>query len=214
MFMYSCTRNNHIQHSATSANGFSLIELLVSMAIYTMVVTMAIGTVLVLIDANAKAQNMETIMTNITFVLENMTREIRTGRSLYCMQSGDTGGIGTLDTQDCDSNYGQVLSLVEGGSSLTGGNANPRIAYRYNETDMSIERRVSDGPWVRLSSDDAIITGLYFNVYGTDVEDDVEQPTVRIWVSGFSGELGEVRSQFSVQTTVTQQIADFDYVSP
>jgi len=82
--------------------GFTLVEVLVSMSLFTIVVTMSMGTLLVLIDANAKQQNIQTAMTNLSFALDSMTREIRTGYSYQC------GGALTRDNsavipRDCSA---------------------------------------------------------------------------------------------------------------
>lgn len=68
----------------SKTRGFSLIELLVSMTIFITVMTIASGALLTLIDANQKAQNQKLVMSNLAFVLQSMTREIRTGTDWYC----------------------------------------------------------------------------------------------------------------------------------
>ncbi|MEL6804355.1 MAG: type II secretion system protein, partial [Bacteroidota bacterium] len=81
--------------------GFSLIELLVSVSIYIVVITMAVGTLLVLIDANAKAQNMQDVMTNLTFAIDSMTREVRTGRGYYCSDTDPGVSLSEFAVNDC-----------------------------------------------------------------------------------------------------------------
>ena len=61
------------------AAGFTLIEVLVSLALFVSVMTVAGGAILSIIDANRKAQATNTAIDNLNFVLDNMTRNLRTG---------------------------------------------------------------------------------------------------------------------------------------
>lgn len=185
--------------------GFSLIELLVSMSIFILVITMTVGTLLVLVDANSRAQNMQSSMTNLSFVIDSISREIRTGSGFYCSTSSNIPtSLSEDSTQDCTN--GIALSLVEGGSSLTG-SGDPRIAYRFNQSDGSIERRVGTGSWLALTANDIEITQFRFLVTNTDVNDDT-QPTVTIFIEGNAGELDEVDTSFSMQASVAKHIID------
>jgi len=72
-------KNKFQQLHKNKNQGFTLIEVMVSMSIFVMVVGMAVGTVIAMVDANAKAQNMQQAATNLSFALDSMSREIRTG---------------------------------------------------------------------------------------------------------------------------------------
>ncbi len=65
--------------TASQTFGFTLVEVLVSMSIFAVVVTMAVGTLIVLMDANAKAQAVQSVINNTSFVLDGMVRDNRTG---------------------------------------------------------------------------------------------------------------------------------------
>lgn len=201
----------------TQQSGFSLIELLVALSLFTIVVTMAVGTLLILIDANAKAQNIQTAMTNLNFALDSMTREIRTGYGYYCDTTVSTNFRGDRnDVSDCAA--GTMLSIIEGGESLTAGAPadQHRIEYRFNGT--VIERRVCNSvpcnpaadQWQPVTSSDITINTLRF--YVNDTEDlasgDLLQPTVTIYIQGEVGELDGVDTSFDIQTTVTQRQLD------
>ena len=192
--------------------GFSLIELLVALSIFTIVITMAVGTLLVLIDANGKAQNIQTTMTNLNFALDSMTREIRTGNNYICLTR--TGLPSTVQSEtatpvDCSS--GNFLSIIEGGSSLTAGSGSSRIEYMLH--DNSLYRRVGDAtePWLAITSSDITIETLEFVVSGSRSYNDSaneEQPLVSIFIAGEAGELEAVDTSFELQTTVAQRLLD------
>ncbi|TAK58179.1 prepilin-type N-terminal cleavage/methylation domain-containing protein [Patescibacteria group bacterium] len=75
--------------------GFSLIEIMVSLAIFAIVVVVATGALLTTIDATKKAQATQTVLTNLNLALEGMTREIRTGSSY-----GDASGATSFSFND------------------------------------------------------------------------------------------------------------------
>ena len=197
--------------------GFSLVELLVSMSIFTIVVTIAVGSLLVLVDANTKAQNTQSVMTNLNFAIDSMTREIRTGFGYIC--DGDTNAviIGSASGVDClDQNTGSAqISLIEGGASLTGGLGNPRIAYRFVEIANlgRIERRVSDCAdcnWIPITSEEVDINVMFFVVSGTarTAAGNTEPPTVTVYIDGIAGDITGTNANFEIQTTITQQLLD------
>src|SRR3990167_4369943 len=68
--------------------GFSLIEILVSIAIFSVVMITAAGALLATIDANHKAQAIQLAMNNLGFALESMSRVIREGNTYHCDDSG------------------------------------------------------------------------------------------------------------------------------
>lgn len=202
-------RNNQVlEFKNESAFGFTLIELLVALTLFTVVIVMAVGTLLVLIDANTKAQNMQESMTNLTFALDSMTREIRTGRGYYCT-TGTFIAPGLSDESTRDCSQGNIISIVEGGSSLTEGSGNNRITYRL--AGGSIERRVGTGGWETITSPTTVIDRLVFTVEGSTTwlaASDLVQPTVTIYIEGRAGTLKDVDTGFSMQTTVTRRIRD------
>ena len=207
------TDYNHTTAYKKTSKGFTLIEVLVSLSIFTIVVTISISTLLVLIDANAKSQAMQVVMSNLSFALDSMTREIRTGESYYCIVNTadfDLTLQGTA-TKNCTSGS-SAFSFNEGDSSVTGSYGSRRIGYRLNSTNNSIERRLGDQnfaderEWVRVTSPDVTVDDLDFIVTGTSRLDTIT-PTVTIYVSGPAG-TGAGRSTFEIETTGAQILLD------
>lgn len=93
--------------------GFTLIEIMVSVAIFSVVMVIALGALLSISAAERKAETLKSVMTNLNFALEGMSRTIRTGLNYHCDTSNISGG--TLVPQDCPnasagSNYFVVQS--------------------------------------------------------------------------------------------------------
>jgi len=188
--------------------GFTLIEVLVSLSIFTVVVTISVSVLYSLIDANARSRNSQSVATNLSFMLDSMTREIRTGTHYYCAttlsQSLPTA-LNDNATQDCTLGNGVSLSFNEGGRSLTRNANSRRIAYRLN--DGHLQRRLGAGSWVDLTADDVVIEKLQFRVGGATASDDFA-PTVTVYIKGRVGDEETTRDDFDIQTTITQRLLD------
>ena len=114
-----------------SSNGFTLIEMLVSLALFTIVITITMGAFLSLIGNSGRLQNEQTIMTSLTFALDSMTREIRTGTEYFCTATASTTNYNATQIANCSPTAGSSgISFRESGGSI---NSNPlsfnRIAY-------------------------------------------------------------------------------------
>lgn len=188
------------KHKDTNTNkaGFSLIELLVALAIFLTVITISVSSLLSLINANRKAQSLQSVMNNLNFALDGMLRNISTGRGYYC--DPGIGGAALPDaTQDC----------INGNTDLVLTNdRNDRIAYRFNSAENSIERRIEDEDWISLTASEIVITDMLFYVDGSS-RSDTEQPMVTVSIIGEVEQVRTLGATFEIQTTITKRIADF-----
>ena len=70
------------------ADGFTLLEMIISIGIFSVLVTTSIGVMLGISNAQLKAANIQATVDNIRFSMELMTKEMRTGSeyalSLFC----------------------------------------------------------------------------------------------------------------------------------
>ncbi len=201
--------------SLQNKRGFSLIEVLVSLSLFAVVMTISVGILLVLIDANARAQNLQTIMTNLSFALDGITREIRTGSDYFCDSYSNLPTSAT-STRNCAAG-GAAIAFNEGGQSLTGNTPNDsrRIAVRLN--NGVLERRLGNGDgdanvnepqdWSALTSPSVVITDLRFNVDGA-TRGDAISPRVTLFLEGYAGTEEDLQGWFNIQTTIVQQLLD------
>ncbi len=59
--------------------GYTLVELIVSVGLFALIMTLATGAYLIMIGINRQVQASATGINNLSFALEDMTRSIRTG---------------------------------------------------------------------------------------------------------------------------------------
>ena len=60
-------------------SGFSLVEMMVAIAIFMVVAVVAVAALLKIVDADRKSQTLQDAVNNINFAMDSITREIRVG---------------------------------------------------------------------------------------------------------------------------------------
>jgi prepilin-type N-terminal cleavage/methylation domain-containing protein len=194
--------------------GFTLIEMLVSLALFTIIATVTVGTLLVLIAGNSRVTGEQEVLTTLSFALDRMTREIRTGSEYFCGSAGSVANASgvissSTDEQSCTKpNFG--LSFREAGDSITGGDDNNRIAYYFNASNKMIYRKVGVNDPEPIIGSEITVLDAKFTVTGTPPlrnSTDKQQPSVTIFITAQASS-SELTKPFTLQTTVVQRALD------
>ncbi len=77
--------------------GFSLIEMLVSVAIFTVVITISLSIFQSVNKSQSNAIAVQSVQESMRYVMEVMSKELRSAKHVY----SDSDGDGTGDTDDC-----------------------------------------------------------------------------------------------------------------
>lgn len=162
--------------------GFTLIEMLVSIAIFSLVLVVILGAIMSIVDANRKARTLMTVMNNLNFTVESMTRSFKTGQDSFV--SGDCF-------------YTEEVDYDTTGGALT---LNKRDV-GYCIDDGVITKSVDGGSPSALTSPDIEITDGSFEI----VDNDDIQPLLLINLQGEVIIASRIRSAFTVQTSVSQR---------
>jgi prepilin-type N-terminal cleavage/methylation domain-containing protein len=167
--------------------GFTLIEMMVSVFLFSIVIVIATGALVSILGANRKAQAVKSVMNNLNFALDSMTRSIRTGTDYDCgtAQCDPTNGTSEFSFTDTDGRD---------------------VIYRLNNATERIEREVDKEGFLPLTSPGVIVERLTFYVDG-ESDTDREQPRVLIILKGEAGE-GKTLTTFNLETLVSQRILD------
>ena len=206
-----------VQKSATVA-GFTIIEMMVALALFTIVMTIATGAFLSLIGGSGQLQGEQTIMTSLNFAMDSMTREIRTGTRYFCQSDAENTIDDLTSTRDCSG--ADTFSFVESGSSLSsslssGTTTGQRITYYIdsNAGKKQLMRQIgfdTDGVQQPMLSSDVTVKSLKFFVSGSDSNTnnrDVTQPTVTIIIEAQDPN-DTTNKVYTLETTVTQRELD------
>jgi prepilin-type N-terminal cleavage/methylation domain-containing protein len=189
--------------SKVQHKGFSLIEVLVALSLFTIVMMVSVGAFLSVLDANRKTQALQRAMDNVFLSIENMTRLIRTGTIYEC---GEITGNPT--TADCSSGAGEnSIQFYDDTGRIV------RFYLNNNAIMKQVDGTGTSGDYTYpITSPEFYVENLLFYVTGTDTyydgSDDVAQPTVTIVITGLANRGQETETEMRLQTTVTQRVID------
>lgn len=200
--------------------GFTLVEMIAAMSIFTLVMVTALGALLSVVDANRKAQALKLAINNLNFAVEKMSREIRSGSKYHC-----GGGGHPENPKDCGGNGKSEFAFESK-------NGNPAKSCDY--IDFKLENSGINKDRIMIGKNTSSCTGngtrvytpftttllkietLSFNVEGSCPlsgasgcsAGNMRQPKVTIIIKGYAGNSQKTRSYFDIQTTIAQRLLD------
>lgn len=180
-------------------SGFTLVEMLVAVGLFTVVAAISLGAVLTIFDSNNKSQSSKTVVDNLNLALENMTRTVRFGRNYHCGISGNL-----TSPSDCDNTVGSSDMVVSFNSDI--------VVYRLCGTSIKMSSTGSgvtdceDPNMLSITSPDTVVQHLKFYIFGTGVDD--IQPYVIAVIKGYVGKKQTTQTTFSLQTMMSRRNLD------
>lgn len=204
--------------------GFTLIEIIVSMAVFIVVAVIAVGAFLKILDANKQSQSIETAMNNADFALDSMSRDLRVGYGYTCFNSagGYSVSIGKtacspaiLFGSSTETTTYPTIAFYSSISPTGWSCSHPVIhAYRYNPTTQIIEKSEestcsdttigdTSSPFVPLTASGFDIQSFALSVGGVTSP---QQPYVLIYMKASAGSSAQNQTVFTLQTLVSQRI--------
>lgn len=164
--------------------GFSLVEMLVAIAIFMIVVTTTLGAFLKMVDINKKVQSVRNAMDNANLAMETMMRNIRLGYD-YTVRGSS------------------ITFISQNGETIT-----YNLTQIAGSTEIGQMVRTIGHNTVAITSPDLDINELRFNVSGESIDDNI-QAHVNIFVSGKTVlPKNEHNFDFSFQSLATQRLYD------
>ncbi|MDO8590023.1 MAG: type II secretion system protein [bacterium] len=169
--------------------GFTLIELMVAISIFIIVMTISMGSIVGVFDANRKSRSLKTVLNNLNLAMESMSKEMRFGTNYHC-------GAGNVTVpQNCNTG-GTLMSFLS--------SDNAQITYRLNGETM--QKRIGSGGYIAVTAPEIIIDDLIFYTLGAATGDTL-QPKVIVRIKSHVG-AGKSRSDFTLETLVSQRTFD------
>ncbi len=162
--------------------GFTLIEMLVSITLFSIVITATLGSIMTISDSNKKARSLMSVTNNLNFAVDSMVRSFKTGEADAIFISGNC-----FITQEIK--YDQQNFTKQ------------PVQYCFEETNG---KGVIKKDGVNLTSSDVDIDELEFidTSLGT-------QPMLTIVMKGTVKVSEKISSAFSIQTSVSQRKLKF-----
>jgi prepilin-type N-terminal cleavage/methylation domain-containing protein len=176
--------------------GFTLVEVMVATAIFSIIITTGIGSLVNMTNAYRASQQNKIVNDNLNFLIEGISREIRLGQGYYSEPAMDGSSEGSVNNGNSDSigftaveNRGYFIYRVVDG-----------VLYRRRITGAgSFNEQLTDISQIRIKD-------IEFNVVGAN-EGGVDNKQAFVWIF-IRGVVPEVEKSFSVQTLVSQRKLD------
>jgi type II secretory pathway pseudopilin PulG len=193
------------------SSGFTLVEMLVAIAVFMSVMVVAVTALISIVNANRKSQAIKSVVDNVTFAIDSISRDMRSGTDYRC---GDLSNSDFLTTvKDCSGGDNGV-QYKEPDDSYT--------QYRFVSTDKSPTANIQKRSCPSISScldwqdmtapiSNVNITNMKFYVLGAGNSNNPRgsrtQPRVIITLEGVAGDDAKgTKTTFQIQTTVSQSV--------
>ena len=210
--MVKYLKQKNIGRKALSkAKGYTIIETMIAVSLFITIIMAGMGTLLNANLVHKKSQNMRSIMDNLSFVLEDMSRNIRTGYNYHCFISTDTIPSGTdpvvSTPNSCPSGWALAFESATGST----GDHNDQWLYYISNGKIfkSTVGPYAASSFVQLTPDEVVINPISgFSVLGAEpISTNNQQPFVGIKLVG-TVTLKNVVTPFSLQTSASQRLID------
>jgi Tfp pilus assembly protein PilW len=192
-------------------SGFTILETMIAVSLFIVIVMTGMNALLNASLIGQKSKNMRSIIDNLSFIMEDMSKNLRTGYHYHCFSGGDviSAAVASI-AKSCPSGWGLAFESADG----LPGNIDDQWVYyigTYNGT-VGIFKSVDGGAnFVQLNPDEVVIdtTLSTFSVLGAEspANGDTQEPFVTIRLVGTITFKGIVTS-FNLQTSVSQRLID------
>ncbi len=180
------------QNISTCKKGFTLIEVLVSMGVFTIIMTMVAGTISSMMVARVSARNTRAALDNVSSAIEYMIREVRSGSTYHCDVS-----VGNVDLpRDC----------AGGSNSFSFYDSHPvRRSYTFDSANGVILTAIGSNPPMKLNEPAEFwVDSFIVSVEGAEDITDTVPPFVTFKIAGHARNL-KVPLTMVFQTSVSQR---------
>jgi len=210
-------------HSIKINKGFSLVEILVVLGLFSSIATLSLGALLNAQTINTRLQETQSIIDNVNLSSQTIVREIRFGSEFHCASIlPETLTVIPTKRQNCP--YGTTGGTVLIFKPADAENDLDRVAYYATSGILYKDQYINDGVHststvLQMTSDDVNVKSLLFYVDGAQTSDgsndengaiDYKQPLVTILLSGATRPTGKNSppASFDLETAVSSREID------
>lgn len=193
--------------------GYTILETMIAIALFLVIVVTGMGALLNANLIHQKSGNMRSILDNLNFVMEDMSRNIRTGYNYHCFTGSDNLAV-SATPKSCPTGSGNGWGI--GFEYAYGDTTDNDDQWVYYVNSGKLWKSTNNGttPFLQLTPDEIVLDGVAstFSVLGAEAAPNFQQPLVTIRLVGKitykAGTPQEVISPFSIQTSVSQRLVD------
>jgi prepilin-type N-terminal cleavage/methylation domain-containing protein len=185
--------------------GFTLVEMMVAIAVFSIVMVVAMSALINVIDANNKARSIKTAINNISFALEGISKDMRMGEEYACGNDVSNLSGNCLDGGSAIKYRSQRAYL----DTTTGKNS--FAYYKFSGTQLyeCLEKELNDNcngvtaVFSPVTSSEVTLKKVIFYILG--VGEAGKQPRMIMTISGEAGTKEKIKTTFDLQTSVSQR---------
>lgn len=203
---------------AAEARGFTLIELMVAVALFAVVMIISITSLTSVINADRKAQSVQSAVNSLDFALDDLVRTVRTGTNFHCDRLGSYSNV-TQPSGDNDCfpsyNYSPYIAVLAHQGDNTGdtvvylwsANCDGRAAYNGNGCIEKSTQAAAPGSFQPLTPPDVAVDSMQVFMTGSASGDGL-QPRAFILVTAHVNLVNGGKTTLHLQTSITQRVYD------
>lgn len=201
----------------TPIAGFTLIEVLISLLIFSIIITIAVGALFSMVDAGEKSRSINSVMENLDTALETMAETVRSGSNYAgysaVVNGSSAGTCSSLPSSLSQASPAPALSLSVSPTSylnlgLPSGQTISSIVYglQNNQIVENINYHYADGTThstvIPLTAAEVHVTNLAFWLSNCGAISPAKA-TVLMVVQGFAETRQNNKADFNIQTSMT-----------
>ena len=207
-----------MQNKDNNQSGYTIIETMISISLFVVIVIAGTGALLNANLLHNKSQNMRSIMDNLNFIMEDISRDLRMGYIYKCFRKGidNTVSLSTISaspvTRSCSNGDGWAIAF-ESTQPVIGDPSSFTDQWVYyigpcDNKDGICKSTDGADSFVQLIPNEVTIDPVSgFSVLGAESPPDIQQPFATIRLVG-KIKFKDIETPFSLQTSVSQRRFD------
>lgn len=205
-----------LKNNIKNEKGFTLVETLVSLSLFSVVLLITGGVIVSIIGINRKNQAISSVVSNLNYSIDSMIRDIKTGYAYRCDYSGSYTVDAVKKSSGASKKCETSLTLI---STISG--VDTVVSYELvitNNSDNNYIRKTiySDGGGIppQYSITDKINVNIDQLIFDVNIPASLDkdtvslkgQPSVFVVIKGKSAAQNVDASSFYVQTYISQRL--------
>ncbi len=190
--------------------GFTIVETMISVSLFLVIVMAGMGALLNANLLHSKSQDMRSLMDSLSFIMDDMSKNIRTGYNYHCIDDFNFATITTAKSCLINGNGGGIAFTSSSGQTFVYYISSDFKIFRSTQAPYNVLPPSAGNTYVQLTPNEIKIDSISsFSVLGAEssILGNLQQPFVIIKLVGAITSKGVV-SPFSIQTSVSQRLVD------
>ena len=204
-----------MRHNISHNKGFTLLEMIVALGIFSIVAVIAVGSLVKISSLNRASQSMQAALNNSNYILESISREMRFAKEYHCIDGNSYNGSDSLGYRECNDSgdKGILFKMPKMDPTKT-----CFLIYGYwfvtENQKLKVKKSQQTSCGENLSAGSATDMVDIGNVTLNSINFKVSKPAggeyafATVELIGYSGSKDNEKSDFDIRTSVSQRIKD------